>query len=354
MVLNIGFRCDGNSILGMGHVSRCLGLAEILRDQYADQIHFYMFDSSAAVNLVQSKGFKVTELAGGEFDDLTRALRGFYADVWVIDERKYLTPQDLLGLKSNGAKVILIDDLGEKRANADLVFYPPIYQVTQLNWSRFSGEVYSGWEWVLLKPEFSESPNKLNSHPNNNFNILVTLGGADPWGFTQRILGALDSIDRNFSIEVVTNSGFHWHDDLQDFFIKHSFIHPIKIIKNPSDMRSIMLGADLAIASFGVTAYELAATGVPSILVCPTEDHYHSALLFETNGLGVIVDVSNKQHQRPPYLEQQVIEGVTHLMASPEMIVNMGKQSRKLCTGEGVQMIAAKLHEVTENNKTLN
>jgi spore coat polysaccharide biosynthesis protein SpsF len=313
-----------------------------------------MFDSSAAVNLVRSKGFQVTELAGCGFEDFNAALRDFYADAWVIDERKYLTPQDLLWLKSDGAKVILIDDLGEKRINADLAFYPPISQLAELNWSRFSGDVYSGWEWVLLKPEYAENPKKINSNLEKTPSVLVTLGGADPWGFTQRILSSLDSITRNFEMQVVVNSGFHWRENLKDFFEQCSFRHPIKITRDPFNMRALMLDADLAIASFGVTAYELAATGVPSVLVCPTEDHYQSALLFETNGLGVIVDVSDKKHQESSYLENQVLDKVTHLIARPEMLIDMGEQSRKLCSGNGAKMIAAKLHEVIKNNRTLN
>lgn len=39
------------------------------------------------------------------------------------------------------------------------------------------------------------------------------------------------------------------------------------------DMPALMAQADLAIASFGVTAYELAARGVPAIYLCLTDDH---------------------------------------------------------------------------------
>ena len=38
--------------------------------------------------------------------------------------------------------------------------------------------------------------------------------------------------------------------------------------------------ADLAVASFGVTAYELAAVGVPAVYLCLTDDHAESAEAF--------------------------------------------------------------------------
>jgi spore coat polysaccharide biosynthesis protein SpsF len=330
----------------MGHISRCLGLAQVLRDKYADEIQFYLFESSMAAKLVRSKGFKVIELASGELDDLQSAQEGFGAQVWVIDERKFITLSDLLKLKANGAKVALIDDLSDKRLNADLLFYPPIPQVKQLSWDHFLGERYTGWEWVLLKPEFSYNPKQLNSNPSHFLRILITLGGSDPWGFTPRVLGCVDSIDHEFEINVVINSGFLHYEELNLFLRHHSFAHPITISKDPSDMRQLMLEANLAIASFGVTAYELAATGVPSVLICPTKDHLQSASIFESSGLGSIVDASALSHREPKNFERQICEKVCNLLVHSEILMNMSRRSRDLCLRDGVHMIAAKLHEI--------
>lgn len=351
MALKIGFRCDGNSILGMGHISRCLGLAEVLRDQFADQIRFYLFESPLAAKLVELKGFQAIELEGGEFDNLQGALDDFSPQLWVIDERRLMTPIDLLKLKSNGAKIALIDDLSEKRLNADLLFYPPISQVTQLNWEHFLGEIYTGWEWVLLKPEFSQVPKRQNSDTQDCPRVLITCGGSDPWGFTPRVLVSIDSVEYKFEINVVVNRGFLYHKELDAFFEHYQSSHPIKIIRDPFNMRELMQDVNLAIASFGVTAYELAATGVPAILICPTKDHLQSALTFESGGLAAIVDASTGIYQENLYLERQVRDKFSYLITKPELLINMGERSRGLCAGDGAYMIAAKLHEISKTTK---
>jgi len=51
-------------------------------------------------------------------------------------------------------------------------------------------------------------------------------------------------------------------------------------------MPRVMNEADFAITSFGMTAYELACMGTPSIYLCLTEDHAESAEAFVKSGIG--------------------------------------------------------------------
>ncbi|MEZ4483749.1 MAG: hypothetical protein R2864_03860 [Syntrophotaleaceae bacterium] len=51
------------------------------------------------------------------------------------------------------------------------------------------------------------------------------------------------------------------------------------------DMPGALAHADLAIAAFGVTAYELAALGIPAVLLGLTEDHARSAEALNQAGM---------------------------------------------------------------------
>ncbi|HSM96992.1 MAG TPA: hypothetical protein VLT91_13170, partial [Rhizomicrobium sp.] len=46
--------------------------------------------------------------------------------------------------------------------------------------------------------------------------------------------------------------------------------------------------------AFGVTAYELAAYGVPALYLCLNEDHALSASAFERAGMGMSLGVADK------------------------------------------------------------
>ena len=49
--------------------------------------------------------------------------------------------------------------------------------------------------------------------------------------------------------------------------------HSISIVKSPNTLFNLMHWADIAISSNGLTKYELAATGLPSVLL--SNDKYH-------------------------------------------------------------------------------
>jgi len=119
--------------------------------------------------------------------------------------------------------------------------------------------------------------------------ILVTMGGSDPKGMTIKAISALSLLDEKVEVRIVLGPGFAHRKALEDL-LDH-FPHPYRICENVSNMAEVMAEADLALTSFGVTAYELAAMSVPAIYLCLTEDHVQSASPFENAGMGICLGV---------------------------------------------------------------
>jgi spore coat polysaccharide biosynthesis predicted glycosyltransferase SpsG len=101
------------------------------------------------------------------------------------------------------------------------------------------------------------------------------MGGSDPAGLTLMALEAIEMLDDDLHVLVALGCGFMHETALADllFASKRSY----EIRRDVSNMASLMAEADLSIASFGVTTYELAAIGVPMICVCLTKDHAEAA-----------------------------------------------------------------------------
>ncbi|MEJ0044297.1 MAG: hypothetical protein WDM81_19680 [Rhizomicrobium sp.] len=96
-------------------------------------------------------------------------------------------------------------------------------------------------------------PRKVSSRPV----LLVTMGGSDPLGLTLRSARALAKLDPGFRARFVIGPGIAERRAVarQIVALNRNF----ETIEGADDLATEFAGADLALAAFGVTAYELAA-----------------------------------------------------------------------------------------------
>lgn len=292
-------RCDAAPEIGFGHVVRCLALADELRNSHGCQVDFAMLQGPQGVAQVQDQGYAVFQPSQGieDLDEgawLQDLITGNHHQVLVLDVRTDLANEAVQSIRESGVVIVTIDDPSDRRLHADLAFYPPVPQVDRMDWNGFTGERFVGWGWVLLQPQFAEAATRahakakeLKAKPlkgNLQLTILVTMGGSDPAGLTLMALQAVDKLNGDFRVFVVIGGGFMHESALQELL--NTSIRNYKIFRNVTDMASLMDEANLAVTSFGVTAYELAVMNVPTINLCLTEDHAESASAFVSAGLG--------------------------------------------------------------------
>jgi len=326
----------------MGHVVRSLALADELRDKYSCNISFAMRKSELGINKVE-KDYPV--LISNE------NIRNFVYEGWLLDcvvntksKVLVLDVRDGLGRESvkrikekTGIKIVTIDDLEDKRLESDLAFYPPVPQVKRMSWAGFKGRLYSGWEWVILRREFNEWKKKQNKESSDIQipKILITAGGSDPMGLTLEIVRALNMLKMDFMTLIVLGPGFSYYSELNSLLTKASYPH--KIFKNLSSMTTVMSQANLAIATFGMTAYELTVMGVPVIYISLTDDHAESASFFMDAGiaisLGVFINVTN----------QKLAGAVKYLIDDEEKRLQMSDKSKNVIDGFGYHLVAQKI-----------
>src|SRR5438093_1148415 len=236
---SVVLRCDGSPVIGFGHVFRSLALAREFTDRGA-RVTFVVSGNDEAVRLVERDGYPVTPT-------LTAVPR---VDVLVLDARGTAPARaEVDALRARGVLIASIDDPTERRLSADLVFYPPIPQAEELGWDGFTGTRLAGGEWVVLRREFGEPPIR---PPRAKPTVLVTMGGSDPAGMTLTALEGLARSTEPFRIAVVLGPGYAERQRLQDEV--RAIGRPVLVYEQPADMRAVMLDADQAVASYGVTA----------------------------------------------------------------------------------------------------
>lgn len=345
MIRSILFRCDGSHKIGFGHVIRCLALADELRENHGCNIIFAVLLDQKAIEMIENHGYPVEtadrtrkDFSYGEW--LNSVVANINARGIILDVRDDLPSETIKNLRGKGILIATIDDPTDRRLLADLAFYPPVPQVERMEWRGFTGQLFVGWEWVVLRREFSQKYRKFGIKINDSIssiipNILVTMGGSDPRGMTLKAIEALNFLDKHFETTIVLGPGFTRRKELKDLI--HSFNHPYKIYENTSNMAELMAGANLAVASFGVTAYELASMGVPAIHLCLTEDHAESASIFHEEMvafcLGQIDEVTN----------DMLVKEIKRILTDNALRTNMSKRMQKLISGNGAYLITQKI-----------
>lgn len=294
-------RCDGSPQLGLGHIVRCLALATELRDTFNMRLGFLTLNNDIGAEIIEQHCFpcfiKPIELDEAEWIDAL--IREIAPKAIILDVRTQLAASALQLWRDAGITVAVIDDPSDRRKAADLAFYPPVPQLDDVDWHGFTGEAFVGWDYILLKKAFSlPLPRPKNRMPV----LLVTMGGSDPGGLTLLALNALRQLDQEFCAKVVLGKAFLHNEALDRMLPELS--DNFEILRNVTEMPSLMAGCDLAIAAFGGTAYELAALKVPSILLGYTTDHARSAEALGRAGMAISMGV---YHQiSPPNLAARV------------------------------------------------
>jgi len=128
--------------------------------------------------------------------------------------------------------------------------------------------------------------------------VLVTMGGADPCRLTQKAINALERLERTLDVRVVVGPSFS--EPLMDG-IQASVStghHQYQIVEAPDTLAPHMRWCDIAVGATGLTKYELALTGTPSILLSIDEAHATINRPFEarltSQHLGEYKDVSTE------------------------------------------------------------
>lgn len=325
-------RCDGDGAIGLGHVSRCVALADELRDRHRCSVLFAVRGpNTAGAEAVRAAGHHVLPIAAGTQvdygDELAAHAASQHAAALVIDVRDALSRASLEAVKKSGARIVVIDDASDRRLAADVALYPPVPQVDEMDWSGFAGRRYLGWEWVLLRRGFvqgAESP---------AIDILVTMGGSDPVGMTEFAVGALELLPMPVAMRVVVGPAFNRVETVIDAIARSK--HSVTIARAPASLAPLMRASRLAVASFGVSAYELAACGVPAVHVCLTDDHARSASVFEREGAALTAGVFGRVTAR------ELADAAGGLMARAGVRGRMAARAAQLVDGRGAERVAA-------------
>jgi spore coat polysaccharide biosynthesis protein SpsF len=335
-------RCDASGRIGYGHIVRCVALAEQIQRDWKWRTIFAIAEDADGIRFAIQRGLTVEALPEnidleGEGLWLLMLVEKYKASALVLDVRSELSRESVNVIRETGTLIVSIDDISQRRLEADFAFYPPIPQVGKMNWENFDGQLNSGWQWILMPMQFAEQAIKTNAHHIERPSILITMGGSDPEGLTLKVLAAIDSMNEKFTTRIVIGAAFMHNDELLKLLSTAQ--RSYEIIRSPLSMASVMAEADLAISSFGATAYELACMGVPAIYLCLSADHACSATVLDQ--AGVADNLGEHFNLSAVDIRAALQRWLTH----DNLRLQASDRGRRLVDGQGVVRIAKVIND---------
>lgn len=353
--MKIAIQADGGSKIGMGHIMRTLVLAKellkenevfyICRIEGKDDIQYYIKEKSIEVDALEqiekygisysnydkgiekvvSEGFKARVI---NENYLVKELKTIEADILITDS--YSVDEEYFKeTKRIFNKTAYIDDINQYYFDVDFL----INQNSDAD--DFEYKVNSdtklllGTEYTLLRDEFKNLSNK--TIRSEMCDIMVTVGGADPFGVTEKILNYTCELKYNFHIVIgpsFTDTSFvdKLRKDNVEFYYN-------------ANMCEIMKKCDMAISACGSTLYELAACGVPTLGVIIADNQ--QGIANKLHSMGSIVNLG----WYDKIIKEDLVNYIESLANNYLLRKELSEKASKLIDGRGAERIANALCE---------
>jgi UDP-2,4-diacetamido-2,4,6-trideoxy-beta-L-altropyranose hydrolase len=321
------FQVDANSHIGMGHLKRCLSLAEAIQ-QLGGECSFLTTRNDFVDRHFSTLGFphRSADAHAAEVKQVRAFADKQGAGVVAVDS--YAARQDYLtALRDAGLYVVAIDDLALFPFPCQLVVNGGA-QARQLPYTSSSDDTrfLLGPKYALLSREYWRG-NKRSLHKTVR-KILITMGGSDAHRLTPRLLNALDELHGKFAVTAIVGPLYQNPAEVEG--VAEHCHRPSRILVNPKSIRNSLLSADIAISAGGQTLYELAATGTPTVAIQVADNQKDSLRALTAKGVNVAAASA-----ADPQLIEKVKNSVTKLISDYETRCTMSGSGQRLVDGKG-------------------
>jgi spore coat polysaccharide biosynthesis predicted glycosyltransferase SpsG len=287
------------------------------------------FCAIGSQNLVQLlRGVKYEYEVYVDESDLT--LQNKY-DVAVLDMLE-TSDELLLQLKLHTKLLVSLSPVYNKFPEIDILFHRTKYFATSKGEPK---NIYSGFEYAIIQ----EHCKKIStSRYENNlqleyFPVAISMGGGDAANLTLQCLKELKKCKVPATFWVLLGEGYKYsYDELVDE-IRRDSLHEILLVKTNQSMWHILQNCLMMIIPGGVTAYEAAYAGIPTIIYEKNPNNNFLLKELSENNVSFIYDNWQNTREKLEYLYQRKKELLLMHINSKELFGNVAHKLiyEKLC-----------------------
>ena len=285
----LAIRVDSSPVTGAGHLMRCLALAEEWAGRHGTVTFLTTEIDEITARQIRERGFSILTVDGarGSQQDAAATCAAIIraGAAWIVVDGYDFSSDYQKRVRLTPVRLAIIDDYGHGSPySADVVINPNPFPNLEPYATRGDKiKLLAGARYALLRKEFRDALESRSEPPKRARKVLVTMGGSDTDGVALEILKAIQPLRPDTQLRVLVGPNCPWQAEIKAISSPQD-----EVIVAPTDMRSHMDWADIAISAGGVTLLELIKMRVPTVAVVIAENQRRGT--EELSRAGAILD----------------------------------------------------------------
>ena len=335
-------RVDSSSQIGMGHLMRCIALAQSWKVNGGETTFITSCSSEKLEGRLSREGFTVVTLERSHPDpedwETTSEVLASNSGSWVVIDGYHFDSAYQLLIKESEHPLLVIDDEAHlDHYYADVVLNQNPNAVDLKYSTDPSTVMLLGSKYALLRQEFLRLRHRKERHfPRVARNILITLGGGDPNNVTLKVLRALKQLEtEELSIAIIVGNNNPNGDIIESEILD---LQPnTQLLSGVTDIERWMDWADITVSAAGSTCWELCFMGVPAVTIETAGNQ--RGLAGNVHAIGATENIGWHSELSP----NQIAEAVWGLATSVERRMQMANLGSELVDGQGSDRVTTQL-----------
>lgn len=351
-------RVDASVEMGMGHLMRCMSIANTLKDDGTEVFFLLRSHAAALVSLIEANGHKVGLLPDPPHRNADAADAGharWLPTTWERDAEQTLEAIDQVGpvdwlvvdhyaldarwerlQRQLVPRILSIDDLADRPHDCDVLLDQNFVSDME---TRYQGRVpvecreLLGPRYALLRREFAEERKSMIARSGEVHRILVCYGGSDPANETAKALNAIKSLSHNsVAVDVVIGRS-NPHAELISRLCAE--LPQAELHLDAHNMAELLRRADLALGAGGGMSWERCCLGLPTIAIDIAANQIGA--LTGLARIGALVYLGSAAS----VTQKAITRAIQSLLDDPNRTRQMGEIAQELVDGEGSHRVLA-------------
>lgn len=360
--MQIVFRVDASATIGIGHVMRCMTLADELKKTGATTAFVARHLPDHLNRMAAARGHQVFRIgkkdAAEPCDELahahflgtsqqqdaaqTREILSKRQTTWLVVDHYGIDQRWESSLRPFADRILAIDDLADRQHDCDLLVDQNAY--ANMN-TRYDGRIprnakaLLGPNYAILRPEFHEAQEQARVRTGLARRIFVFFGGVDSANYTAPVLHAIrDLALPELKVTVVIGAEHPASDDIQEICQAQGYNCHVQT----KEIARLLLQADLAIGAGGSTSWERCCLGLPTLayVVAPNQD----ALTRHAGHLGLLKVGSANIHD-----SRALRQEIRRFIAADNERTKMSRACLEAVDTKGARRIVSHMQRISDS-----